>query len=380
MISLSCVPQNLIWRTKPLTSKPFSKHFESVCFKKAYFTRIRNSEETFGAVETNSVQNMSKTIKVYETGGPEVLKWEDVEVGEPGPGQVKIRHTAIGLNFIDIYFRAGVYKPASYPFVPGYEGVGVVTAVGSGLTGRVIGDRVGYAKTIGSYSQERLIDADKLIPLPDNVGDELAAAMLLKGMTAQFLLRRCFKVEAGHTILVHAAAGGVGSLLCQWGKALGATVIGTVSTEEKGKQAKEDGADHVIFYKTENFVERVKEITGGEGVSVVYDSVGKDTLKGSVECLAPLGYLVNYGQSSGTADPIPLSAIGAKSLFLTRPSLMDYTAKRRDMLESAGELFAAVGAGILKIRIDQKYPLSEVAKAHADLENRKTTGSTVLIP
>ncbi|XVF08492.1 hypothetical protein REPUB_Repub07fG0007800 [Reevesia pubescens] len=264
---------------------------------------------------------MVKAIRVHELGGPEVLKWEDVELGEPKEGEIRIKNKAIGLNFIDIYFRKGVYKAATMPFTPGSEAVGEVTAVGPGLTGRKVGDVVAYA-----------------------------ASIMLKGMTAQFLVRRCFKVESGHTVLVHAAAGGVGSLLCQWANALGATVIGAVSTKEKAAQAKKDGCHHVIIYKEEDFVARVNEITAGKGVEVVYDSVGKDTFQGSLECLKPRGYMVSFGQSSGTPDPVPLPALGAKSLFLTRPSLMQYTSTRDELLETAGEVFANVTSGVLRHR------------------------------
>ncbi|CAM6112797.1 unnamed protein product [Calypogeia fissa] len=340
-----------------------------------------------------------KAIKVNQVGGPEALSWEDIEVGEPGEGQVRIRHTAIGLNFIDVYFRTGVYKSA-VPFIPGMEAAGVVTAVGPGLTGRKVGDRVAYAGVMGAYCEERLISADKLVPLPSSVDDVTAAAVLLKGMTAQFLLRRCFKnsgvslgcdselaplgaflenlVERGHAVLVHAAAGGVGSLLVQWAHALGATVIAAVSTEDKAAQAKEDGADHVLIYSKEDFATRVKEITNGAGVQVVYDSVGKDTFQGSLDALAVRGYFVSYGQSSGMIDPMPVQALAPKSLFLTRPSMMAYTSTRDELLSSAGEVFAVISEGILKIRVNQTYPLAQVSQSHSDLEARKTSGSTVL--
>ncbi|KAJ4717949.1 quinone oxidoreductase-like [Melia azedarach] len=309
------------------------------------------------STDAKTSTNMVKTIRVYEHGGPEVLKWEDVEIGEPGEGEIRVRNKAIGLNFIDVYFRKGVYKPASVPFTPGMEAIGEVVAVGPGITDRKVGDIVGYA-----------------------VDPIVAASIILKGMTAQFLLRRCFKVEPGHTILVHAAAGGVGSLLCQWANALGATVIGTVSTKEKAAQAKDDGCHHVILYKDEDFVTRVNEITSGNGVEVVYDSVGKDTFQGSLACLKLRGYMVNFGQSSGTPDPVPLSALAPKSLFLTRPSLMQYTVTRDELLETAGEVFANVASGVLKVRVNHTYPLSQAAQAHADLESRKTSGSVVLLP
>lgn len=324
---------------------------------------------------------MVKAIRVHETGGPEVLKWEDVEIGEPQEGEIRVKNKAIGLNFIDVYFRKGVYKAATMPYTPGMEAVGSVIAVGPGITDRKVGDLVAYAgNPMGSYAEEQILPADKVVPVPPSIGPVIAASIMLKGMTAQFLLRRCFKVERGHTILVHAAAGGVGSLLCQWANALGATVIGTVSTKEKATQAKDDGCHHVIIYNEENFVARVNEITSGNGVDVVYDSVGKDTFQGSLACLKTRGYMVNFGQSSGMPDPIPLSALGAKSLFLTRPSLMQYTATRDELLETAGELFANITSRVLRVRVHHTYPLSQAAQAHADLESRKTSGSVVLVP
>nr|BAH82658.1 hypothetical protein [Lotus japonicus] len=324
---------------------------------------------------------MVKAIRVHELGGPQVLKWEDVEIGEPKEGEVRVKNKAIGVNFIDVYFRKGVYKASSTPFTPGMEAVGVVTAVGGGPTGVQVGDLVGYAgQPMGSYAEEQILPAAKVVRIPSSVDPTIAASVMLKGMTAQFLLRRCFKVERGHTILVHAAAGGVGSLLCQWANALGATVIGTVSNEEKAAQAKEDGCHHVIIYKEEDFVARVNEITSGNGVEVVYDSVGKDTFEGSLACLKQRGYMVSFGQSSGSPDPVPLSSLAAKSLFLTRPSLMQYVVTRDELLEAAGELFAAVASGVLKVRVNHTYPLSAAAKAHEDLENRKTSGSVVLMP
>ncbi|MQM05273.1 hypothetical protein Taro_038080 [Colocasia esculenta] len=309
-----------------------------------------------------------------------VLKWEDVEIGEPKEGEIRVKNKAIGINFIDVYYRKGVY-PTTLPFIPGREAVGVVTAVGPGLTGRKIGDVVAYAgDPMGSYAEEQILPANVVVPVPPSIDPVVAAAIMLKGMTAQFLLRRCFKVERGHTILVHAAAGGVGSLLCQWANALGATVIGTVSSEEKAAQATEDGCHHAIIYTKEDFVSRVEEITSGKGVNVVYDSVGKDTFKGSLKCLANRGYMVSFGQSSGLPDPVPLSDLAPKSLFLTRPSLFHYNATRDELLESAGEVFANLASGFLRVRVNHTYPLSEAAKAHADLEDRKTSGSIVLIP
>lgn len=286
----------------------------------------------------SSALEMVKAIRVHELGGPEVLKWEDVDIGEPKEGEVRVKNKAIGLNFIDVYFRKGVYKAATLPFTPGMEAAGVVTAVGPGVNGRKVGDFVAYAgNPMGSYTEEQILPADKVVPVPPSVDPTIAASVLLKGMTAQFLVRRCYKVEPGHIVLVHAAAGGVGSLLCQWANSLGATVIGTVSTKEKAAQAKEDGCHHVIIYKEEDFVARVNEITSGNGVNVVYDSVGKDTFQGSLACLKTRGYMVSFGQSSGTPDPVPLSALAAKSLFLTRPSLMQYTIIRDELLEAAKE-------------------------------------------
>ncbi|XP_059298780.1 uncharacterized protein LOC132051638 [Lycium ferocissimum] len=324
---------------------------------------------------------MVKAIRIHQLGGPEVLKWEDVEVGDPKDGEIRVKNKAIGLNFIDVYFRKGVYKAAAFPFTPGMEAVGIVTAVGPGLTGRKIGDIVAYAGSpMGSYAEEQILPADRVVPVPPSIDPIVAASILLKGMTAQFLLRRCFKVEHGHTVLVHAAAGGVGSLLCQWANALGATVIGTVSTKEKAAQAKDDGCHHVIIYKEEDFVTRVKEITSGQGVEVVYDSVGKDTFQGSLDCLKTRGYMVSFGQSSGSPDAVPLSALAVKSLFLTRPSMMHYTITRDELLETAGEVFANAASGVLRVRVNHTYPLSQAAQAHADLESRKTSGSIVLIP
>ncbi|XP_073316179.1 uncharacterized protein [Primulina huaijiensis] len=324
---------------------------------------------------------MVKAIRVHELGGPEVLKWEDVEIGEPKDGEIKVKNKAIGVNFIDVYFRKGVYKASALPFTPGMEGVGIVTTVGPGLTGRKVGDLVAYAgNPMGSYAEEQILPADKVVPVPPSIDPATAASIMLKGMTAQFLVRGCFKVELGHTVLIHAAAGGVGSLLCQWANACGATVIGAVSTKEKAAQAKEDGCHHTIVYKDEDFVTRVQEITSGKGVEVVYDSVGKDTFEGSLACLKLAGYMVSFGQSSGAPDPVPLSALAAKSLFLTRPTLMHYNVTRDQLLEAAGELFANVVSGVLRVRGNHTYPLSQAAQAHSDLESRKTTGSVVLIP
>lgn len=363
-----------------------SKSSSSACISNIFSTN-RNSSSKLKYIPSLSISSsalvtdMVKAIRVHQLGGHEVLKWEDVQIGEPKDGEVRIKNKAIGLNFIDIYFRKGVYKAATMPFTPGVEAVGVVEAVGPGLTGRKVGDIVAYAgNPMGSYAEEQILPANRVVPVPSSIDPAIAASVMLKGMTAQFLVCRCFKVEPGHTVLVHAAAGGVGSLLCQWANALGATVIGTVSTAEKAAQAKEDGCHHVILYKEEDFVSRVKEITSGNGVEVVYDSVGKDTFEGSLASLKTRGYMVSFGQSSGSPDPVPLSALAPKSLFLTRPSLFNYTITRDELLEAAGQVFANVASGVLRVRVNHTYPLSEAAQAHADLENRKTSGSIVLIP
>ncbi|KIL97873.1 Quinone oxidoreductase [Paramagnetospirillum magnetotacticum MS-1] len=323
----------------------------------------------------------TNAIRIHQPGGPEVMVWEEVDLAAPGAGQVLLRHTAVGLNYIDVYHRTGLY-PAPLPFTPGLEGAGIVEAVGDGVTELKAGDRVAYANPpLGAYSVSRLMPADRLVKLPDHIHDRTAAAMMLQGMTAQYLLRRTYRVQPGDTILIHAAAGGVGLLVCQWAKHLGATVIGTVGSEEKAALAKAHGCDHTILYKSEDFVARVKEITKGEGVPVVYDSVGKDTFLNSLDCLRPLGMMVLFGQSSGKVEPFDTGLLGAKgSLFLTRPSLMAYTAKRSDMVASASELFEVVGKGVVKVEINQTYSLKDAAQAHRDLEARKTTGSTLLLP
>jgi len=322
---------------------------------------------------------MSSAIRIHKIGGPEVLEWEEVTVGDPGPGEVRLRHGAVGLNFIDVYFRTGAYG-ADLPFTPGLEASGVVEALGEGVSDLRVGDRVAYAAPpAGAYSEERLMPADRVVKVPDGVSDELAAAMMLKGMTAQYLLRQTYRVNAGDTILFHAAAGGVGLIACQWAKSLGATVIGTVGSDEKAELAAAHGCDHPIVYTRENFVERVKSITGGEGVPVVYDSVGKDTFMDSLDCLKPLGSMVIFGQSSGPVPPLEVGLLAAKgSLFLTRPTLMTYTAKREDLVAAAGELFQVVEAGAVKLEINQRFPLKHAAAAHRALEARQTTGSTIL--
>lgn len=325
---------------------------------------------------------MSKAICIERTGGPEVLQWVDVPEGHPGPGEARVRHAAVGLNFIDVYHRRGVYSLPSLPAVPGLEAAGRVEAVGPGVTGVAVGDRVAYAGgPTGAYSEARVIPADRLVKLPDGIDDRRAAAMMLKGMTAEYLLRRTFPVTPGQTILFHAAAGGVGLIACQWARTLGATVIGTVGTKDKAELANTHGCDHVIVTGEEDFVARVREITGGEGVSVVYDAVGKDTFMRSLDCLRPRGLMVSFGQASGMVPPLDISILSAKgSLFLTRPTLMTYTASREDLVTSATALFDAVLRGGVRIEIRQTYPLRDAARAHADLEARKTTGSTVLIP
>ncbi len=322
---------------------------------------------------------MTHAIRIHQTGGPEVLSWDDVGVGSPAPGQARIRHTAIGLNFIDTYHRTGLY-PLPLPAVLGSEGAGVVLEVGAGVTEVKVGGRVAYAGPVGAYAEERLVAADRLVPLPDGIDDRVAAAALLKGMTAQYLLRRTHRVEAGETILLHSAAGGVGLIAAQWARNLGATVIGTVSTDAKAALAREAGCDHVVVTSRESFVERVREITGGAGVRVVYDAVGKDTFEGSLDCLAPLGLMVSFGNASGPVPPVsPLVLSQKGSLFLTRPTLMHYTARREDLLATAADLFSVIREGVVKVRIDATYPLREAAAAHAGLEARQTTGSTVLL-
>ena len=324
-----------------------------------------------------------KAIIVSKHGGPEALEWCDHTVGNPGPGEVRIRQEAVGLNFLDVYFRTGLYPaPNGLPLVPGNEGAGVVTAIGDGVTLFQTGDRIAYAGgPIGAYAQERVIAADKIVKVPDGIALDVAASMMLKGMTAEYLLRRTYDVKPGDTILYHAAAGGVGLILGQWAKALGATVIGTVGSKEKAELAAANGYDHVINYRTEDFVERVREITGGKGADVVYDSVGKDTFPGSLDCLKPRGLWASFGQSSGPIEPFNIGILAQKgSLYATRPTLFTYIANRGELEESANALFDVVSRGIVKIEINQRYPLSEAARAHADLEGRKTTGTTVLLP
>ena len=324
---------------------------------------------------------MTRAIRVHAYGGPEVLQAEDITVGSPGRGEVKLRQTAIGLNYIDVYLRTGLYPQPMMPFIPGMEGAGVVTEVGAGVTDLKAGDRVAYAGPAGGYAEERLIAADRLVPLPAGIDDKTAAAMMLQGMTVEYLLNRTFKVGPTTTLLLHAAAGGIGLMACQWARDLGATLIGTVGSPEKAALALAHGATHVINTRTENFVTRVKEITGGRLCDVAYDSIGKDTYMGSLDCLKPRGLLVAFGQSSGAIPPFDLAILNQKgSLYVTRPALGAYVGKREELLATANALFQMVATGKVKIEVNQTYPLSRAADAHRDLEARKTTGSTVLLP
>ncbi len=321
---------------------------------------------------------MPHAIRIHQTGGPEVLKWEAVEVGNPGPGEVRVKHTAVGLNYIDVYHRTGLY-PMPTPFSPGLEAAGVIEAVGANVTDLKVGDRVAYGVgPIGAYCEARVMPAEKLVKLPANVSDQTGAAMMLQGLTAQYLLRRTYKVKAGDTILIHAAAGGVGLLVCQWAKHLGATVIGTVGTDEKAALAKANGCDHPIVYTREDFQQRVMDITDGKKLPVVYDSIGKDTFMKSLDCLQPMGLMVTFGNSSGPVAPFDPGMLGGKgSLFITRPTLAHYAGARKDLVPMAEELFDVVGKGIVKVSINQTYALKDATQAHRDLEARKTTGSTV---
>lgn len=325
---------------------------------------------------------MINAIRVHETGGPEVLKWESIDLPTPGPGEVRVRHNAIGVNYIDTYFRSGLYPtPAGLPYTPGNEGAGVVEALGEGAEGFSVGERVAYAGTLGSYAEARNIAASSLVKVPDSVDDNTAAAMMLKGMTARYLLRQTFRVTPEHTVLFHAAAGGVGLIAGQWARHLGVRIIGTVSSQEKADLAMANGYSEIINYKQENFVERVSELTGGQGVDVVYDSVGKDTYPASLDCLKPLGMWVSFGQSSGPLPEINLGILSQKgSLFATRPTLFAYIADRASLEETAADLMDVVGSGAVKIAVRQTFPLAEAADAHRALEGRQTTGSTVLIP
>ena len=324
---------------------------------------------------------MPYAIRVHETGGPDSLRWEAVETGDPGPGEVRVRHVAIGLNFIDVYHRTGLY-PLPLPFVPGLEAAGVVEALGDAVEGLELGDRVAYgAGPLGAYSQERIIAAERLVRIPPGVDDNTAAAMMLQGMTVEYLLRRTYRVRAGDTILVHAAAGGVGLIACQWAKHLGATVIGTVGNDEKAELVRAHGCEHPVVYTRESFVDRVRELTGGRGVPVVYDSVGRDTFLDSLECLQPRGMMVSFGQSSGSVAPIDPGLLSAKgSLFLTRPTLMSYVPSRAELESCAAALFEVMAGGHVKVEVRQTFALADAAQAHHALEGRRTTGSTVLVP
>ncbi|MDB5762161.1 MAG: quinone oxidoreductase [Herminiimonas sp.] len=324
---------------------------------------------------------MPKAIRIFKTGGPEVMEYVDVEVGEPGPGEARVRHAACGLNYIDVYFRTGLY-PQPLPAGLGMEGAGVVEAVGAGVTLLKPGDRVAYAgRPPGAYAELRTMPASVLVKLPDAISFDTGAAMMLQGLTVQYLLRRTFPLRGGETILFHAAAGGVGLIACQWAKALGVTMIGTVGSDEKGALAKANGCTHVINYNKENFVERVRDITNGKGVPVVYDSIGKDTFIGSLDCLSPLGMLVSFGSASGPVPPFSLNELASRgSLFVTRPTLFSYIAKREDLDTMAADLFRMVVSGKIGIDINQRYALKDVGQAHIDLETRKTTGSSILIP
>lgn len=325
---------------------------------------------------------MSKAIRIYETGGPEVMRWEDDDPGQPAAGEALVRHEAVGLNFIDVYHRTGIYPLPDLPAVPGMEGAGIVEAVGEGVSEVAAGDRVAYAgMPPGAYAEVRRIPADRLVQLPDAISTQQGAAMMLQGMTARYLLRGCYAVKAGDTLLIHAAAGGVGLIVCQWARHLGATVIGTVGSQDKAELASAHGCHHPILYNQEDFAERTREITAGKGVDVVYDSVGRATFMKSLDCLRPMGMMVSFGQASGLVPPFDPGILSAKgSLFLTRPTLMTYTAKRDALLEHARDLFDVVQSGAVKIEVRQTYPLAEAARAHQDLEARKTTGSTVLLP
>lgn len=324
---------------------------------------------------------MTKAVRVHQVGGPEVLTYEDVEVPAPGAGEVRIRQHAIGVNFIDTYFRTGLYPVPQMPFVPGNEAAGEVLAVGPNVTEFKPGDRVAYVATLGSYAEERIVAVNSVVALPEAVSYEAAASMMLKGLTAEYLLHRTYKVNPGDTILVHAAAGGTGLILCQWGKALGATVIGTVGSQEKAELAAAHGAHHTILYREEDFVARVKEITGGKLCDVVYDGVGKDTFLKSLDTLRPFGLLASFGNASGAVEPFNLGLLGPKgSLYVTRPTLFTHIAKRETMVEMAANLFATVASGKVTVPVNATYPLKEAAQAQIALEGRSTTGSTVLIP
>lgn len=326
---------------------------------------------------------MAHRIVVHAFGGPEVLKYEEYEPPRPGPGEATVRHRAIGLNFIDVYFRTGLYPPPmGLPFTPGLEASGVVEAVGEGVSEVQVGQRVAYGTgPLGAYSDVRTMPAEKLVAIPDTISDEVAAAMMLKGMTAQYLLKQTYRVKPGDTILVHAAAGGVGLIMCQWAKHLGATVIGTVGTREKAEIARAHGCDHPIVYTEEDFVQRVRELTGGKGVPVVYDGVGRATFVQSLDCLQPRGLMVSFGNASGPVEAFNLGILSQKgSLYVTRPTLMTYTATREQLLAAANDVVDVVSRGVVKIEVNQRFPLEDAAEAHRALESRKTVGATILLP
>lgn len=324
---------------------------------------------------------MAHAIRIHEYGGPDIMRWEEAAVGDPGPGEIRIRQTAIGLNFIDVYHRTGLYKLPSLPAILGMEGAGAVTAVGAGVTDIAPGDRVAYATALGAYAEERLLPAAQAVKIPDGVSDETAAAMMLKGMTARYLLRETYVVGPKTVLLFHAAAGGVGLIACQWARHQGATVIGTAGSDEKAQLAREHGCQHVINTRTENFAARVREITGGQGCDVVYDSIGRDTFPASLDCLKPRGLWVSFGNASGAVQAFEMAILAAKgSLYATRPTLATYTARRADLVANATDLFDVVKSGAVRIKIAQRYALRDAALAHRDLEARRTTGSSVLLP
>ncbi len=323
---------------------------------------------------------MAKAIRFHETGGPEVLRLEDIEVGDPGPGQLRVRHTAVGVNFIDTYQRTGLYR-VPLPQVAGSEAAGVVQAVGADVDGWAVGDRVAYTGVLGAYCEARLVPAERMVRIPDDISDEQAASMMLKGMTVAYLMRRTYAVEAGETVLWHAAAGGVGSIACQWLHALGVTVIGTVGTDDKAERARSLGCDHPIVYTRESFVDRVVELTGGAKLPVVYDSVGASTWEGSLDCLRPRGLMVSFGNASGAVPPVSIGILASKgSLYLTRPTLGTYIATREELEDTAAALFAVVRAGKVRIEPASRYALADAARAHRDLEGRRTVGSVILVP
>ena len=325
---------------------------------------------------------MVAAVRVHKHGGPEVLTYEDVDIPAPGQGQIKIKQHASGINFIDCYFRMGMYpSPVGLPFIAGNESAGEVSAVGAGVTDLKVGDRVAFVGPLGGYAAERNVPADRAVKLPDNISYEQAAGMMLKGLTVQYLLNRTYKVGKGTVCLIHAAAGGVGLIACQWANHLGATVIGTVGSKDKAEMAKKNGAHHTILYRDEDFVAKVKEITSGKLCDVVYDGIGKDTFPGSLDCLHPLGYFVSFGSASGQIDAFNINILQAKgSLFATRPTLNHYAAKREDLQSMAKDLFQVVGSGGVKIPVNQTYKLKDAKKAHEDLENRGTTGASILVP